>query len=316
MGFLFGDLKPENVVITEPGHIKLTDFGGCRPITNEAKTMIKTVAKDILKNLRDGDWKARPPSVTSSSGYDSTSSNDAMEEDSVVGGLTDDPGEDEEEDIRIEGTTAYLPPEVVMGAFPTMAADAWALGCVTYQCLSGRPPLLEADDDATRNRIVSFDFNNSQSESEIECLFEDKHAAGITSEARDLIKSLLNRDPSKRPDMNQLAEHAFFKSNVFALYSQPAYPLDVGTVSPTPSAQWARRQFSSIWAPQPATYNLSVPDGSTSDSNAFAGPTSDSPIPESEEASGLFSPSGKLPSTAAATAGKLTERKFLPLPPS
>ena len=45
---------------------------------------------------------------------------------------------EEEEDIRVEGTTAYLPPEVVVGAFPTSAADAWALGCVMYQCLSGR----------------------------------------------------------------------------------------------------------------------------------------------------------------------------------
>lgn len=311
MGFLFGDLKPENVVITEPGHIKLTDFGGCRPVTEEAKALIKTIAKDLLKNLRDGDWKARPPSLTSSSGYGSTSSNDAMDEDTVAVELIYDPGADAEEDVRIEGTTAYLPPEVVMGAFPTIAADAWALGCVTYQCLSGRPPLLEGDDEATRNRIVSFDFNESQSKSELDRLFEDKHAAGITAEARDMIKSLLHRDPSKRPGMNQLAEHTFFKSNVFALYSQPAYPLDVGTVLPAPSAQWARRQFSSIWAPQPASYILSVPVGSAN-SNAFSDPTTDSPIQEGEEALGFFSPSGKLSSTTSATVGKSTQRTVLP----
>jgi serine/threonine protein kinase len=312
MGFLYGDLKPENVVITEPGHIKLTDFGGCRPITDEAKALIKTVAKDILKNLRDGDWKARPQSATSSSGYESNSSSNAMDEDSTAGEIGDDADEDEEEDVRIEGTTAYLPPEVVMGAFPTVAADAWALGCVTYQCLTGRPPLLEADDEATRNRIVSFDVNVNASQSEVDRLFEDKHAAGITPEARDMIKSLLDRDPSKRPGMNQLAEHAFFTSNIFALYSQPAYPLDVGTVLPAPKAQWSRRQFSSIWAPQPEAYNVLVPDGSSND-NAFLGPSADAPIPEGEEASGFFSPSGKLPSTAAApVVGKRTERMMLP----
>lgn len=236
-----------------------------------------------------------------------------MEEDSVGLPAGDDADADEEEeDVRIEGTIAYLPPEVVMGAFPTIAADAWALGCVTYQCLSGRPPLLEADDDATRNRIVSFDFNVNASKSEIDRLFEDKHAAGITPEARDMIKSLLDRDPSKRPGMNQLAEHAFFTSNVFALYSQPAYPLDVGNVAPAPNAQWARRQFSSIWAPQPAVYSLSLPNDSL---NGSAGPrpSADAPIPEGEEAPGFFSASGKLPSTETApVVNRRTGRMLLP----
>ncbi|EEC49590.1 predicted protein, partial [Phaeodactylum tricornutum CCAP 1055/1] len=108
LGLVYADLKPENVVITEVGHIKLTDFGGCRAVTAKAKELIQSTV-------------------------------------------------DTDEDLRIEGTTAYLPPEVVMGAFPNFAADSWALGCVLYQCLSGRPPLLEMDETATRHRIVTFD---------------------------------------------------------------------------------------------------------------------------------------------------------------
>eukprot|EP00439_Symbiodinium_sp_Y106_P025125 s5851_g3.t1 len=39
IGFMYGDLKPENVVVTSSNHAKLTDFGGCRPITDEAPAL-------------------------------------------------------------------------------------------------------------------------------------------------------------------------------------------------------------------------------------------------------------------------------------
>jgi len=49
--------------------------------------------------------------------------------------------EGEEEDSRLEGTAAYLSPELVHGSPPTVSSDCWALGCVIYQCFCGKPPL-------------------------------------------------------------------------------------------------------------------------------------------------------------------------------
>jgi serine/threonine protein kinase len=41
---------------------------------------------------------------------------------------------------RVVGTLDYLAPEVIRGASAGPAADIYALGCVTYECIAGRPP--------------------------------------------------------------------------------------------------------------------------------------------------------------------------------
>jgi serine/threonine protein kinase len=280
LGLVYADLKPENIVFTEEGHTKLTDFGGCRPITNESKLLIGDVAKYSLSHLRDGDWKPQSMKSEEKRKFD----------------LDEDSEEDEKQyhpydDLRIEGTTAYLPPEVVMGGFPTPAADAWALGCVLYQCLSGRPPIIEDNEAMTKTRIVSFDVGKAEDRNDpANLLFKDRHAVGIESNARDLITDLLNKIVFERPNMTQTAQHAFFMKegiDAFSLYRQPAPALDVGDVSPVEDAQWSRRQFSSIWAPQPKSYEISM--GTDMDIRSqnrtflYSGP-----IPEGDEATAFF----------------------------
>jgi serine/threonine protein kinase len=46
----------QNILITAAGHIKLTDFGGCRAYTEAAHTLL-TESRGLLSRLRDGDWR-------------------------------------------------------------------------------------------------------------------------------------------------------------------------------------------------------------------------------------------------------------------
>ena len=343
LGLVYGDLKPENIVITEVGHIKLTDFGACRPVTEQAKKRIHNLAKTCLKNLRNGDWKEDEKAATkeSESGKESESNNLGEELDDLE---MDDDVQDEKEDVRVEGTTTYLPPEVVLGAYPTQAADSWALGCVLYQCLSGRPPLLDVDEEATRQRIVTFAAEASSSsstnnDSHVSKLFEDRHSSGVSPLARELIRTTFARDANSRPNMYQIARHEFFASagvQVFTLYQQAASPLEVGNVAPPTAAeaedaQWARRQYSSIWAPQPQQYTLgsrTEEQGNDQQTRSTLAAMAASPIPEGKEVTAFFT-ARQEPETGGALApssvaslssqtpvlGRISERRpFLPSP--
>ena len=83
----------------------------------------------------------------------------------------------------------------------------------------------------------------------------------------------------------QVASNAYFEGmDIFRLHTKPARPLDTGSVAPVSDAKWSRRQFSSIWAPQPQVYNINV---STTNATTVNGAANE-PITEGDEVSVLF----------------------------
>lgn len=234
IGFVYGDLKPENIVITGTCHAKLTDFGGCRPLTAEAR---ERTQRSLLRSLRDGDWRA------------ADAGGENAEEPPQADGAAQ-----VEDDGRVEGTTMYLPPEVVRGATPTFAADAWALGCVEYQLLTGRPPIWvdsEREEDL-RSRIVSFTLESA-----------DEAMGSLSEAARGLASRLLEQDAERRLSVMGAAGDAFFEgTDVFTLYKKargPELPV-IDKAAPAGDERWQKRQFSKIWTVMPSPQDYVVPD--------------------------------------------------------
>lgn len=231
-----------------------------------------------MKSLRNGDWRDSIQHKTSHNIKVESCDDDTYVEQEI-----------DCDDMRIEGTTAYLPPEVVLGEYPTVAADSWALGCLLFQCLSGRPPILEQNDFLTRQKIVSFSLSHDNESVIDQDLFHDVSTNVIFSlEAKSLIKRCLSANVDDRPTMFAVSEDCFFMgSDIFSLHMKDAYPLEATDAVPSIDNKWTRRQFSSIWSPHPQSYSFES-IASTKNVKENFQITSNKILHEGDEASSYF----------------------------
>ncbi|KAF4676199.1 hypothetical protein FOL47_006590 [Perkinsus chesapeaki] len=228
-GFVYVDLKPENIVITSTRHIKLTDFGGARPYTVRAEEEVEK-SRHAVQELRSGDWK-----------YEGSNADPGANNDNHFDEGDLDP-------TKMEGTTVYMAPELLRGQYPSVASDMWAYGVVMYQLLTGRPPQW-ADATAEKDmeeKIVHFGGADAAN---------DERLSGLSPEAQDLIKKLLNPNPELRPSVEEVMQHPWFEGmDVGELYLEPVpedYFRPAEKATQNVDTRWSKRQLSKIWSAQP-----------------------------------------------------------------
>ncbi|KAF4752407.1 hypothetical protein FOZ62_019862, partial [Perkinsus olseni] len=132
--------------------------------------------------------------------------------------------------------------------YPSVASDLWAYGVVMYQLLTGRPPEWAdaAADEEMEDKIVHFEGANAGS---------DERLAGLSSDAQDLIKKLLNPNPELRPSIEEVMNHPWFAGmDIGDLYLEPVpegYFRPVEKVQTETDTRWSKRQLSKVWSAQP-----------------------------------------------------------------
>ena len=97
------------------------------------------------------------------------------------------------------GTPNYVAPEILEKKNGhSYEVDIWSLGIVIYTMLFGVPPFDANDEKVIYTKIKT---NNYKFPNNIK----------VENSAKKLISSLLNLDPSKRPTLDAIMEHDFFK---------------------------------------------------------------------------------------------------------
>ncbi|KAH7491168.1 hypothetical protein KRP22_011313 [Phytophthora ramorum] len=139
---IYRDLKPENVLLDENGHIRLTDFG---------------LSKEGIQD-------------------DFSGANSFC------------------------GTPEYLAPEILNRSGHGRAVDWWSLGALLYEMLTGLPPFYCRDRDRLFEKIRKGDLSFPKY---------------LSPNAKDLLKKLLERDPTQRlgtgpTDAGEIKNHPFF----------------------------------------------------------------------------------------------------------
>mmetsp|Transcript_5701 Transcript_5701/g.9305 ORF Transcript_5701/g.9305 Transcript_5701/m.9305 type:complete len:629 (-) Transcript_5701:131-2017(-) len=268
VGLAYNDLKPENVLITEVGHIKLADFGACRAVTTEGRSLLAQ-GNVLLRNLRDGDWKEQSPENSTRWQASCVVDNDESSE-QESSNCKETIGQ---EVVEAEGTPGYLPPEILShAAAPGWKSDSWALGCVLFFCLVGRPKyygasfqevleqIAEDNGDANTSSSVHFDVAAGRDDAE-------EVLSGLSVSTSQLLDDLLERDPSVRISVTAACSHPFFSVTAEEDCPDPLQyhmrePVKLPRSSDVQSEQkgeekaWARRQCSMVWSPMPQAYDF------------------------------------------------------------
>ncbi|KAF3953445.1 hypothetical protein ACB098_01G303800 [Castanea mollissima] len=237
MGIVYRDLKPENVLVREDGHIMLSDFD----LSLKCDVVPKLLRANRTLDPNDKDIKCLTPSCVApmqpvlscfSASTKKKKANNVTTITDQVGVLELDP-ELVAEPINARsksfvGTHEYLAPEVISGQGHGSAVDWWTLGVFLYEMLYGRTPFKGENNEKTLINILrqplAFPRIGVSSSKEFEEMVK----------VQDLISKLLVKNPKKRigslKGSVEIKRHEFFKGVNWALIRSvrpPEVPSDL-----------------------------------------------------------------------------------------
>ncbi|KAE9599492.1 hypothetical protein Lal_00039525 [Lupinus albus] len=228
LGIIYRDLKPENVLVREDGHIMLSDFDlSLRCVVSP--TMVKS-SHAFMETKNSGGYCAQPACIaptcviqpdciqpscfmprflankSKKKEKKSKPKNDMHNQVIPLPELLAEPTN--ARSMSFVGTHEYLAPEIIKGEGHGSAVDWWTFGIFLYELLFGRTPFKGSANRATLFNVVGQPLRFPESPT-------------VSYAARDLIRGLLVKEPQHRlayrRGATEIKQHPFFQNVNWAL---------------------------------------------------------------------------------------------------
>ena len=213
LGFVYRDLKPENVLLRRSGHIVITDFdlsfcATCKPHINIQPGNPSWIAGARAVEQASSKKSLKPPRLPKNGSNPMLMAEPFTFTNSFV------------------GTEEYLSPEVLNGTGHSGSVDWWELGIFMYEMAYGTTPFKSATREETFNKI-----------SDGKVTFPDD--VPMSDDFKDCVGKLLQHDTTNRlgtlGGAEEIKSHPFFKSINWGLLRWEVPP-NIPKLKPTRSA--------------------------------------------------------------------------------
>ncbi|XP_021818062.1 serine/threonine-protein kinase D6PK-like [Prunus avium] len=267
LGIVYRDLKPENVLVRDDGHIMLSDFDLSLRCA-VSPTLVKSSAPESEPFRRNSAYCVQPaciepsciqpscvvPTTCFSPRFFSSKSKKDRKPKNEIGNqvrplpeLMAEPTN--ARSMSFVGTHEYLAPEIIKGEGHGSAVDWWTFGIFLYELLFGKTPFKGSGNRATLFNVVGQPLRFPET-------------PVVSFSAKDLIRGLLVKEPQNRlaykRGATEIKQHPFFEGVNWALI-RCASPPDI----PKPV------EFDRISAPTVSTSDKATVAASHPDQNNY-----------------------------------------------